>query len=82
MLYYNEYTKLNDGIITGEDRKYSMFYRDFSSNEIHNILKSTGFSRNNSFKFPTKGTNQAYLFNADGPILIDETCYDQFMVQL
>ncbi|MFH1592727.1 MAG: class I SAM-dependent methyltransferase [Candidatus Woesearchaeota archaeon] len=66
-------TTLYDGIVTGKGRKYHMFYRDFERKEIHEILMSTGFSFSDSFKFPTSGSNQAYAFIADGPILVDKT---------
>jgi len=64
---------LYDGLVTGKGRKYHMFYRDFSRKEIHDMLESTGFSFNKNFKFPSSGTNQAYLFEATGDILIDNT---------
>lgn len=68
------FATLNDGLVTGKGRTYHMFYRDFSRNEIHDMLKSTGFSHNNKFTFPKSGSsNQAYVFNSDGSILIDET---------
>lgn len=66
-------TKLLDGLVTGKGREYHMFYRDFTRKEIYDMLKSTGFSYNKEFKFPMVGTNQAYVFNPDGDILIDET---------
>lgn len=65
--------ELYDGIVTGKGRKYHMFYRDFSREEIHNMLKATGFSYNENFKFPMSGSNQAYVFNADGDILVDSS---------
>jgi len=64
---------LFDGLVTGKGRNYNMFYRDFTRKEIHDMLQSTGFSYNKEFKFPMSGTNQAYVFNADGPILVDST---------
>ncbi len=64
---------LFDGLVTGKGRNYNMFYRDFTRKEIHEMLQSTGFSYNKEFKFPMSGTNQAYVFNADGPILVDST---------
>ncbi len=64
---------LFDGLVTGKGRNYNMFYRDFTRKEIHDMLQSTGFSYNKDFKFPMSGTNQAYVFNADGPILVDST---------
>ncbi len=64
---------LFDGFVTGKGRNYNMFYRDFTRKEIHEMLQSTGFSYNKEFKFPMSGTNQAYVFNADGPILVDAT---------
>ena len=64
---------LFDGFVTGKGRNYNMFYRDFTRKEIHEMLQSTGFSYNKEFKFPMSGTNQAYVFNADGPILVDST---------
>ena len=64
---------LNDGFVTGKGRQYNMFYRDFSRKEIYDILESTGFSYNKDFKFPTSGTNQAYLFEPSGEILVDKT---------
>lgn len=69
----NAVTKLLDGLVTGKGRKYHMFYRDFSRKEIHEMLMSTGFSFNNKFKFPSVGGNQAYVFNADGDILVDKS---------
>ena len=63
--------RLYDGLVTGKGRKYNMFYRDFTRKEIHDMLQSTGFSYNKEFKFYMSGSNQAYVFNADGPILID-----------
>lgn len=65
--------KLYDGLVTGKGRGFNMFYRDFTRKEIHDMLQSTGFSYNKDFKFPMSGTNQAYIFNADGPILVDST---------
>lgn len=50
-----------------------MFYRDFSRKEIHDLLHSTGFTFNSNFKFPSSGNNQAYVFAADGPVLVDES---------
>jgi len=67
--------QLFDGIITGMDRKYKMFYRDFSRDQIHEMLMSTGFTFDSSFKFPMSGTNQAYLFNSDGPVLVNKTLH-------
>jgi hypothetical protein len=64
---------LFDGLVTGKGRDYNMFYRDFTRKEIHDMLQSTGFSYNKEFKFPMSGTNQAFVFNADGPILVDST---------
>jgi len=64
---------LFDGLVTGKGRDFNMFYRDFTKKEIHDMLQSTGFSFNKDFKFPMSGTNQAYVFNADGPILVDST---------
>ncbi len=64
---------LFDGLVTGKGRKFNMFYRDFTRKEIHDMLQSTGFSYNKNFKFPMSGSNQAYVFNADGPILVDST---------
>lgn len=69
----NAVALLYDGLVTGKGRKYHMFYRDFTRKEIHDMLQSTGFSYNKSFKFPMSGSNQAYMFNADGPILVDST---------
>jgi hypothetical protein len=66
-------TLLFDGLVTGKGRTYNMFYRDVTRKEIHDMLQSTGFSYNKAFKFPMSGTNQAYMFNADGPILVDST---------
>lgn len=71
--YEDAVAPLNDGIITGKGRKYHMFYRDFSRKEIHDLLKSTGFSYNKNFTFPASGSNQAYVFNTDGDVLVDET---------
>jgi 2-polyprenyl-3-methyl-5-hydroxy-6-metoxy-1,4-benzoquinol methylase len=62
--------QLYDGIVTGKGRKYNMFYRDFSREEICNMLRATGFSYNDNFKFPMSGSNQAYVFSADGDILV------------
>src|SRR3989344_675755 len=64
---------LFDGLVTGKGREYNMFYRDFTRKEIHDMLQSTGFSYDKNFKFPMSGGNQAYVFNADGPILVDST---------
>ncbi len=66
-------TKLFDGLVTGKGRKFHMFYRDFSRKEIHDMLMSTGFSFNSDYKFATAGSNQAYVFNANGDILVDST---------
>jgi hypothetical protein len=65
--------KLYDGLLTGKGRKFHMFYRDFSRKEIHEMLNSTGFSFNSNFKFPFVGTNQAYVFNSDGFVLVDSS---------
>lgn len=65
--------KLFDGLVTGKGRNYHMFYRDFSRDEIHELLISTGFSFNKEFKFPMSGSNQAYVFSSDGAILVDKT---------
>jgi len=62
--------RLNDGLITGKGRKYHMFYRDFPRSEIFNMLKSVGFSYDKNYTFPGSGSNQAYAFKPDGPILI------------
>lgn len=62
--------RLNDGLITGKGRKYHMFYRDFSKSEIFRILKSVGFSLDTKYTFSGSGSNQAYAFKPDGPILI------------
>lgn len=62
--------KLNDGLITGKGRKYHMFYRDFSREEIFSMLNSVGFSHDKQYTFPGSGSNQAYAFKPDGPILI------------
>lgn len=64
---------LYDGLVTGKGRTYNMFYRDFSRTEIHEMLRSTGFSFNKDFKFPSSGNNQAYVFNPTGAILVDKT---------
>lgn len=64
---------LYDGIVTGKGREYHMFYRDFSREEIHAMLRASGFSYNQNFKFPMAGSNQAYVFNADGDILVDSS---------
>lgn len=64
---------LYDGLVTGKGREYNMFYRDFTRKEIHDMLQSTGFSYDKKFKFPTSGSNQAYAFRPDGPILVDST---------
>lgn len=69
----NAVALLNDGLVTGKGRQYHMFYRDFSRKEIYDMLESTGFSYNKNFKFPMAGSNQAFVFNADGPIIIDST---------
>lgn len=66
-------TILLDGFVTGKGREYHMFYRDFTRKEIHDMLLSTGFTYNSNFKFPTAGKNQAYVFNADGALLLDES---------
>jgi len=66
-------TKLFDGLVTGKGRSFKMFYRDFARKEIHGMLNSAGFSFNRKFTFPTSRSNQAYLFNAEGPILVDKT---------
>jgi hypothetical protein len=60
-------------MVTGKGIKYHMFYRDFSRREIHEMLASTGFSYNPDFKFTFVGTNQAYIFNADGEVLVDSS---------
>lgn len=65
--------ELLDGLVTGKGREYHMFYRDFTKKEIHTMLQSTGFSFNRKFAFPTSGPNQAYVFNPDGPILVNKT---------
>ncbi len=49
-----------------------MFYRDFSRKEIHDMLKSTGFSFNKDYAFPMSGSNQAYVFIPDGVVLVDQ----------
>src|SRR3989344_4096243 len=64
---------LYDGLVTGKGREYNMFYRDFTRKEIHDMLQSTGFSYDKTFKFPMSGGNQAYVFHPDGPILVDST---------
>ena len=64
---------LYDGLVTGKGREFHMFYRDFSRKEIHDMLESTGFSFNKDSNFPMSGTNQAYVFNPSGDILIDKT---------
>ena len=71
--YSDAVARLRDGIVTGKGRKFHMFYRDFSRKEIHQMLAGMGFSFDKSFKFPTSGSNQAYVFIADGPILVDKT---------
>lgn len=65
--------KVCDGIATGKERKYMMFYRDFARKDIHDMLNSTGFSFDNNFKFPTSGNNQAYVFRPYGPVLVDQS---------
>ena len=65
--------KLSDGLVTGKGRKYHMFYRDFSKKEIHNMLTASGFSFDESFKFPNVGSNQAYVFAPNGLILVDKS---------
>jgi len=65
--------RLFDGFVTGKGRKYNMFYRDFSREEIHLILKSTGFSYGEKYRFPMSGSNQAYVFIADGDIIVGKT---------
>jgi hypothetical protein len=69
----NATAKLLDGIVTGKGRKYMMFYRDFSRREIHDMLAANGFSFTKKFRFPTSGTNQAYVFIADGDFLVDKS---------
>jgi hypothetical protein len=69
----NAVTKLFDGLVTGKGRKYNMFYRDFSRKEIHDMLSASGFSFDKDFKFPMAGTNQAYVFLANGDILVDKS---------
>ena len=64
---------LYDGLVTGKKREFNMFYRDFTRKEIHGMLQSTGFSFNKDFRFPMSGPNQAYVFNPDGPVLVDST---------
>lgn len=72
--YSDAFARLNDGIVTGKGRKtYHMFYRDFARKEIHDLLKSTGFSFNKDYSFPGSGSNQAYVFNPEGEILVDQT---------
>ncbi len=63
---------LLDGMVTGQGRKYHMFYRDFTTKEIHDLLRSTGFSHIKDLKFPSSGGNQAYAFNPDSDILVDQ----------
>lgn len=70
--YDEAVAKIFDGIVTGEGRQYHMFYRDFSRNEIHELLRSQGFTFNNDFKFGNN-PNQVYTFNPDGVVLIDKT---------
>jgi len=65
--------RLNDGIATGKGREFKMFYRDFSRKEIHELLNSSGFKYNDQYKFSSSSSNQAYLFDASGAILITET---------
>lgn len=68
--------QLFDGYVTGQGRKYHMFYRDFLRNEIHDMLISTGFSHDPDYKFPMSGSsNQAYAFKADGPILLEKELF-------
>jgi len=65
-------TLLFDGLVTGKGRNFHMFYRDFTRKEIHDMLRATGFSYNNDFKFPTSGNNQAYVFSPDGIVLVNQ----------
>jgi hypothetical protein len=69
----NTIMKFYDGFLTGKRREFHMFYRDFSRKEIHEMLGSTGFSYNSTFKFPFVASNQAYVFNADGYVLVDSS---------
>jgi hypothetical protein len=65
--------KLLDGLVTGKGREYMMFYRDFSRREIHDMLTANGFSFSKNFRFPTSGSNQAYVFLAEGDVLVDKS---------
>ena len=69
----NAVAMLNDGMVTGKGRTYHMFYRDFSRKEIHEMLLSMGFSYDKTYTFSSSGSNQAYLFRPEGPILIDSS---------
>jgi hypothetical protein len=69
--YNKAVCRLFDGIVTGSGRKYQMFYKDYAKNEIIELLNSTGFEFENTFKFPSSGSNQAYMFKASGGILIE-----------
>ena len=50
-----------------------MFYPNFTRKEIHEMLTANGFSFSKDFKFPMSGSNQAYVFNANGDILVDRS---------
>jgi hypothetical protein len=64
---------LNDGIVTGKGRKFNMFYRDFSREEIHSMVTANGFTFSKATFFPSSGSNQAYMFEANGALLVDNT---------
>lgn len=69
----NSFAKLYGGYVMGKGRKYNTYYTDFTRDQIHEMLSATGFSFDNLMQFPKSGSNQAYGFRADGPILLDRT---------
>lgn len=69
---YTENTSINDGYFKGAGREFKTFHGEWDRAHVFEMLISSGFSHAEEIELPEVSSNQAYVFRANGPILLDK----------
>ena len=69
---YTKTTSLNDGFFKGEGREVKTFHGEWDRPQVIEMLRSTGFTHDEDIDLPEVSGNQALVFRANGPVLIDK----------
>lgn len=69
---YTDKTRINDGYFKGVGRRTKTFHGEWERAHVFDMIISSGFSFDDKIDLPDVGNNQAFVFRADGPLLLDK----------